>query len=136
MRPLPITILVLTLSVPAVAQAPRAPRVYVEHLRGPIQIRELRRAWRPRRFRRCQRELHADAEHLQVRIDPDASIHVDTGRPTPTIPPDLECVVEVIRTARFSPQTEATEAYVSVFFGPDGSPDPPGRRISRARASR
>ena len=114
--------LVSLLAAPAVAQAPRGPRVHVEHVRGPIHVAELRRAWSSRRFARCEGELHSDHAHLHVRVDPDASVHVERERPGEPLPPELACVVDVLRGARFHPQTETTLAYVTVFFRTEGVP--------------
>lgn len=128
LRRLSLTFIIALLAVPASGQVPRRPRVHVVHLRGPIQVQELRRAWTARSFRRCADELHADVAHVHVEIRRAGAVHVRPERPGEPLPPEHECVANVIRAARFAPQTEPTEAYVTVFFRASSLPEEPRRR--------
>ncbi|MCB9593795.1 MAG: hypothetical protein H6719_13765 [Sandaracinaceae bacterium] len=112
-------IVALFLALPATAQAPRSPRVQVVVERGPIPVRVLERAWPSRAFRRCEAEAPDDVIHVHVRIDPDASVSIDHGAIDDEISLPARCVVEVLTSARFHPQVEATHAYVTVFFRPN-----------------
>ena len=117
---------ILALAPAARAQSPRPPRVRVEHERGPISVRELRAAWSARRFRRCQEEAHDAIAHLHVRIEPDGSVVIEHGLVNDFVTPELRCVVDVLTSARFGPQTEPTHAGVTIYFRPMG----PGTRVS------
>lgn len=115
MRALALSILVLSLAVPAAAQAPERPvRVRVVHERGPIDAPTLRRAWRPARFVHCADETPDPVIHLHVRVDPDGSVVIEHGLADDIVPPSMRCVVDALTSVRFSPQTEATHAHVTI----------------------
>lgn len=118
MRRVLAALVLLALATPATAQAPRPPRVHVIHERGPIPAQTLRRAWSARAFRRCQSRSPDDVVHLHVRIDPDASVHIEHGLIDERIASGQRCVVEVITGATFPAETEATHAHVTVYFAP------------------
>ncbi|MBX3270445.1 MAG: hypothetical protein KF729_09305 [Sandaracinaceae bacterium] len=114
---------VATFDPRAAAQAPRPPRVQVTHERGPIMARTLELAWPGRAFARCQAETSDDVVHLHVRVEADATVVIEhglLGAPTPA----ERCVVEVITAARFPPQTEPTQAHVTVYLRPAMSAPP------------
>jgi len=116
-RPLPALLTVLLLAAPAAAQAPAHPvRVQVVHERGPIAVRALRHAWRPARFTACAEETPDPVVHLHVRVEPDGSVVIEHGLREDLVPPSLRCVVDVLTSARFTPETEATHAHVTIRF--------------------
>jgi len=101
--------------------------VNVERERGPITTRELRAAWTGARFRRCG-DASADAVYLHIRVEADGSVRIERGLVDDHVTPELECVVEVVTTARFGPQTEPTYARLTIYFRPRG----PSQRVAAA----
>ncbi|MCA9605954.1 MAG: hypothetical protein KC619_10190 [Myxococcales bacterium] len=138
MRRLAAIVAFLVCAAPALAQSPRPPRVQVLVERGPLPVRVLQRAWPGRAFRRCQEDSPDDVVHLHVRIDPDASIVVEHGLLEGQIRPSERCVVEVLTSARFPAQTEATHAVVTIWFAPPmahQAQSPASSRVTSARPS-
>lgn len=118
MRPRVAPLIALLLALPAAAQVPpRTVRVRVVHERGPIDGATLRGAWAPARFERCADETPAPLVHLHVRVDPDGGVVIEHGLRDDLVPASMRCVVDALTEVRFTPQTEATHAHVTIRFG-------------------
>lgn len=113
-----VTLSLLVHALPAQAQSSGPPVVRVEHVRGPIGVRELRGAWTGRTFRRCLGQ--AAVVSVPVRVELDGSVRVEDEVTDDSASPQRTCVFEVLANARFSPQTEPTFARVTVDFSPSG----------------